>query len=211
MSASSSSSSHPLPDKQEEEESEGEIPEPKPEPEPFLETRESRGTPPNARPRGEWRIRVKREGVLRTRNMIPKLERMGLISTMDSAVGTGIDENHQGWDEMFVSKRTFWQIPSGLFLFTLQPTRHSSHPGSPVSSRPGSPIRTDFDSSSSPSPLPQTYPHLTTRSRMHICTASRAFSPTHARRRARGFCACCPCLHISRVKAAVSCHTSGML
>ena len=129
-----------------------------PEPEPYLETRESRGTPPEARPRGEWRIRIKREGVLRTRNMIPKLERMGLISTMDSAVGTGVDENHQGWDEMFVSKRTFWQIPSGLFLFTLQPTRHSSHPGSPVSSRPGSPIRTDFDSSSSPSPH-KPYPH----------------------------------------------------
>lgn len=114
-----------------------------PEPSPFLETKQSRLTPAAAKPKGEWRIRIKREGVLRTRNMIPKLERMGLISTMESAVGTGTDENHQGWDNMFVSKSMFWQIPSGLFLFTLQPMRQSSHPGSPVSSRPTSPIRNE--------------------------------------------------------------------
>ena len=133
-----------------------------PEPEPYLDTRESRGTPPDARPRGEWRIRVKREGVLRTRNMIPKLERMGLISTMDSAVGTGVEESRQGWDDMFVTKRCFWQIPSGLFLFTLQPTRHttSSHPGSPISSRPNSPIRaTNNTSAVEDSPSPHHKPH----------------------------------------------------
>ncbi len=114
-----------------------------PEPSPYLETKESQQTPQAAKPKGEWRIQIKREGVLRTRNMIPKLERMGLISTMESAVGTGIEENHQGWDNMFVTKRTFWQIPSGLFLFTLQPMRQSSHPGSPITSRPTSPIRSD--------------------------------------------------------------------
>ncbi|KAK6071739.1 lysine N-acyltransferase [Seiridium cupressi] len=114
-----------------------------PEPSPHLETAHSRLTPADARPKGEWRIRIKREGVLHSRNMIPKLERMGLISTLDSAVGTSLDENSEGWDHMYVSRQAFWQIPFGLFLFTLQPKRHGSHPGSPVSSRPTSPIRNE--------------------------------------------------------------------
>ncbi|OTA76915.1 hypothetical protein M434DRAFT_87850 [Hypoxylon sp. CO27-5] len=114
-----------------------------PEPSPYILTEQSKHAPPEARPRGEWRIRIKREGVLRTRNMIPKLERMGLISTVDSAVGESSSENNHGWDHMFVTRRTFWQIHSGLFLFTLQPLKHSSYPGSPSSSRPTSPVRSD--------------------------------------------------------------------
>ena len=147
-----------------------------PEPEPYLDTPESRNTPPDARPRGEWRIRVKREGVLRTRNMIPKLERMGLISTLDSAVGTGIDENHQGWDEMYVTKRSFWQIPSGLFLFTLQPVRHaSSHPGSPISSRPNSPIRST-NASSAVDDSPSPHPHNKSYHHHHVSSSGSLLS-----------------------------------
>jgi N5-hydroxyornithine acetyltransferase len=113
------------------------------EPSAHLETEQSKLTPAEARPKGEWRIRVKREGVLHSRNMIPKLERMGLISSLDSAVGTSVDENSDGWDHMYVTRQAFWQIPFGVFLFTLQPKRHSSHPGSPINSRPGSPIRNE--------------------------------------------------------------------
>ncbi|KAF3070649.1 N(6)-hydroxylysine O-acetyltransferase [Daldinia childiae] len=115
-----------------------------PEPSPYVLTEQSKYAPPEARPRGEWRIRIKREGVLRTRNMIPKLERMGLISSLDSAVGESSSENNHGWDKMFITRRAFWQIHSGLFLFTLQPLKHSSsYPGSPSSSRPTSPVRSD--------------------------------------------------------------------
>jgi N5-hydroxyornithine acetyltransferase len=111
-----------------------------PEPLPYLTTEASRMTPDEGKPKGEWRINVKRDGVLRGRNLIPKLERMGLIATLDSAVGTSITDNGEGWTEMFVSKRMFWQIPGRLFLFTLQPNRSmSSFPGSPATSRPGSP------------------------------------------------------------------------
>lgn len=116
------------------------------EPSAHIETEQSRQTPPEAKPRGEWRIRIKREGVLHSRNMIPKLERMGLISTLDSAVGTSLDENTEGWDHMYVTQQAFWQIPFGLFLFTLEPKRHggSPRPGSPVeNSRPTSPMRND--------------------------------------------------------------------
>jgi hypothetical protein len=114
-----------------------------PAPEPYLDTPQSQLTPAAARPKGEWRIRVKRDGVLRTRNMIPKLERMGLLTTLDTAVGTSLAEDREGWNHMFVSRRMFWQIPTGLFLFTLQPTKHgaSSYPGSPAGSRPASPVR----------------------------------------------------------------------
>lgn len=112
-----------------------------PEPSPYLETPASRFTPAEAKPRGEWRIRIKREGVLQGRNMIPKLERMGLISSMDSSVGTSVGDSSDGWDDMYVTRQSFWQIPFGLFLFSLQPRRHGSRPGSPMSSRTTSPVR----------------------------------------------------------------------
>ncbi|CAH0015194.1 unnamed protein product [Clonostachys rhizophaga] len=115
-----------------------------PEPSPVLETDASRLTPPCGKPRGDWKINITREGVLRGRNLIPKLERMGLIATSNSSVGTSLDDNGESWARMFVSRRMFWQIPGRLFLFTLQPNRGmSSFPGSPTNSRPSSPTPTD--------------------------------------------------------------------
>ncbi|KAL8343578.1 hypothetical protein RB598_004771 [Gaeumannomyces tritici] len=103
-------------------------------------------TRPAGRPRGEWRINIRRDGVLRARNLLPKLERMGLVATLDSAVGIAPHDAHPAegaWDRIFVSRRAFWQIPARLFLFTLQPSpRHTdSYPGSPASSRPVSPAQ----------------------------------------------------------------------
>ncbi|KAI0136750.1 acyl-CoA N-acyltransferase [Xylariales sp. AK1849] len=133
-----------------------------PEPLPYLETAQSKMTPAEAKPQGDWRIRIKREGVLRSRNMIPKLERMGLISTLDSAVGTSVEENSEGWDQMYVTRQSFWQIPSGLFLFTLQSKRHGSHPGSPINSRPNSPVRNETSQQGGHSPTPSMHSHLFT-------------------------------------------------
>ena len=117
-----------------------------PEPPAVLHSDAAKNTPESGKPRGEWRINIKRDGVLRGRNLIPKLERMGLISTLDSAVGVCMDDS-EGWSSMFVSRKAFWQIPGRLFLFTLQPNPKQagggggqhSHPGSPTTSRPGSP------------------------------------------------------------------------
>lgn len=106
-------------------------------------TDHSRYTAVEGRPRGPWRIHIKRDGVLRGRNLIPKLERMGLIASLDSAVGSALDEDGDEWAHMYVAQAMFWQIPAGLFLFSPEPTRRcpgSSLPGSPVSSRPGSPV-----------------------------------------------------------------------
>jgi hypothetical protein len=113
-----------------------------PEPAPYLTTEASKNTPDAGKPRGEWRINIKREGVLRGRNLIQKLERMGLIASEDSSVGVCPEENTaEGWSEMFISQRTFWQLSAKLFLFTLSPTSGSSFPGSPYGSRPSSPVR----------------------------------------------------------------------
>ncbi|KAL7793800.1 acyl-CoA N-acyltransferase [Trichoderma ceciliae] len=114
-----------------------------PQPSPHLHTRAAKDTPDNAKPTGEWRINIRRDGVLRGRNLIPKLERMGLIASEDSACGTSLDDGGEEWAHMFVSRRMFWQIPGHLFLFTLQPNHraNSSVPGSPVASRPTSPVR----------------------------------------------------------------------
>ncbi|KAI0411827.1 acyl-CoA N-acyltransferase [Xylaria grammica] len=112
-----------------------------PEPVPYLDSERTRSAPAEARPKGDWRIRIKREGIFRSKDIIPKLERMGLITSFDSSVGCGLDDGEQGWDQMFVTRRMFWQIHSGIFLFTLQPlkTQHPSYPTSPVASRPTSP------------------------------------------------------------------------
>ncbi|KAF4966111.1 hypothetical protein FSARC_6162 [Fusarium sarcochroum] len=115
-----------------------------PEPAPQVPAQAAEMTPQAAKPRGEWRINIKRDGVLRGRNLIPKLERMGLITSEGSAVGTSLDDNGDEWSNMFVSRRMFWQLPGRLFLFSLQPNRagstYDSVPGSPIGSRPNSPM-----------------------------------------------------------------------
>ncbi|KAK0724626.1 acyl-CoA N-acyltransferase [Lasiosphaeris hirsuta] len=109
-----------------------------PAPSNILKTEASKHTPKPGKPKGEWRVRIKRDGVLRGRNLIPKLERMGLISSLDSAVGTTLHDSDEAWAHMFVSQRLFWQIPGRLFLFTLQPNAKNarSYPGSPAATPP---------------------------------------------------------------------------
>lgn len=124
-----------------------------PEPPRYLTTEASKDTPNEGKPKGEWRINIKREGIFRGRNLLPKLERMGLISSEDSVVGSGTDDRSpEGWTEMFVCRRTFWQLSPKLFLFTLTPTfgGGSSFPGSPYGSRPSSPVRNSDPRNSSP-------------------------------------------------------------
>lgn len=107
-----------------------------------LHTDSSQATPDAGKPRGEWRVHIKRDGMFRGRSLLPKLERMGLIASLDSAVGTVVEDCAEGWSEMFVSQKVFWQIPGRLFLFTLQPADKdtSSYQPSPATSRPVSPL-----------------------------------------------------------------------
>jgi hypothetical protein len=114
-----------------------------PEPAPHVNTEASTSTPVGGKPRGEWRISINREGVFKTRTMIPKLERMGLIATEESSVGVDPDERlGEGWEECFVSRRSFWQLDARIYLFTLSPAPGSPWAGNtPVHSRPGSPTR----------------------------------------------------------------------
>ena len=118
-----------------------------PEPEPYLHTSASQMTPETAKPSGDWQITIQRDGILRGRNLMPKLERMGLIATEDTSVGTFLDDTDPVWDRMFVTKRMFWQIPPGLFLFTLKPVKVLSPlPTSPSGSRPGTPMEGEGNS-----------------------------------------------------------------
>lgn len=106
-------------------------------PNPHLTTRASSKTPEQGKPKGQWRVNIRREGIFKGRHLLPKLERMGLISSEDSCVGTASDDsNGRGWTDMFVSQRSFWQIDARIFLFTLSPTMNSPYP-----TRPGSPNR----------------------------------------------------------------------
>ncbi|KAL2022178.1 hypothetical protein VTK56DRAFT_6007 [Thermocarpiscus australiensis] len=110
-----------------------------------LTTEASRLTPEAGRPRGEWRVWIRRDGILRGRNLMPKLERMGLITSCSSSVGTSLEDDDDTWERLFVTRKMFWQIPGRLFLFTLQPAvkRPRSLLASPVVSRPGTPVQGD--------------------------------------------------------------------
>ncbi|KAJ9614534.1 hypothetical protein H2200_002671 [Cladophialophora chaetospira] len=112
-------------------------------PNPYALTEESALTPEAGRPKLDWRIKIKREGIFKGKNTLQKLERMGLLSSEESSVGT--DTNIRlpsGWAETFVSRKSFWQIDARIFLFTLAPQANSPFPqASPYPSRPSSPER----------------------------------------------------------------------
>lgn len=112
-----------------------------PEPDLHVDTAASSMTPRDGRPKGEWRINIKREGIFKGRNLLQKLERMGLIATEDSSVGLQPVETRDSssWSTMFVSRRSFWQLDPRLFLFTLTPRGRPSTP--PFRSRSSSPTR----------------------------------------------------------------------
>jgi len=110
-------------------------------PNPHVSTPASASTPARGRPKVDWRIKIKRDGIFKGKNRLQKLERMGLIASEDSSVGIDTDTRLPGgWEETFVSQRSFWQIDGRIFLFTLAPQQHSPIPaGSPYPSRPSSP------------------------------------------------------------------------
>jgi RimJ/RimL family protein N-acetyltransferase len=117
-----------------------------PEPNLYLTTEASANTPMTGRPKGDWRVNIKREGIFKGRNLMQKLERMGLISHEDSSVGIESLEtrNPAGWERMFTSRRSFWQLDPRIFVFTLNPASASpailhSPSLSPFNSRPSSP------------------------------------------------------------------------
>ena len=122
-------------------------------PNPHIATEASSLTPESGRPKADWRIRVKREGIFKGKNTLQKLERMGLIASEESCVGVDTDIRHpDGWADTFVSRRSFWQLDARIFLFTLAPLSHSPFPSaSPYPSRPGSPERGGGGNGGSPS------------------------------------------------------------
>ena len=114
-----------------------------PEPAPQVTSQACASTAEAGRPKGQWKINIKREGVFKGKNVLPKLERMGLITTENSMVGVEAQEKHDvGWDDMFTSRRMFWQLDARIYLFTMEPVINSALPsGSPFPSRPSSPQR----------------------------------------------------------------------
>lgn len=114
-----------------------------PEPDLRLDTAASSATPQSGKPKGEWRVNIRREGIFKGRNLLQKLERMGLIASEDSSVGLQPVEirDSSSWSNMFVSRRSFWQLDPRLFLFTLTPRAPSSPKLTPHGSRHVSPSR----------------------------------------------------------------------
>ncbi|KAJ5889136.1 hypothetical protein N7504_009946 [Penicillium tannophilum] len=131
-----------------------------PEPDLHLDTATCSATPHDGRPRGEWRVNIKREGIFKGRNLLQKLERMGLIASEDSSVGLQPVETRDSsnWSNMFVSRRSFWQIDPRLFLFTLTPRGAPPSPSlTPFQSRHASPARDGLPVSTGLSPTEATF------------------------------------------------------
>ncbi|OJD16505.1 hypothetical protein AJ78_03318 [Emergomyces pasteurianus Ep9510] len=110
-----------------------------PAPNPYISTEESKSTPDSGKPKGEWRVYIKRQGIFKGKHLIQKLERMGLVRTQDSIVGyepVGVHDD-TGWSNMFASRRTFWQIDPRIFLFKFSPRNVTPHTVEfPISPRP---------------------------------------------------------------------------
>lgn len=119
-----------------------------PEPDATLHTKASEHTQESGKPKGEWRININREGVFKSKVVLPKLERMCLIASEESLVGSEESEKSgEHWKKMFVSRKAFWQLDARMYLFTMAPTAGSPYPGAtPVHSRPGSPERNERNS-----------------------------------------------------------------
>ncbi|KAJ5953673.1 hypothetical protein N7454_000569 [Penicillium verhagenii] len=131
-----------------------------PEPDLHLDTAAGSATPHDGRPKGEWRVNIKREGIFKGRNLLQKLERMGLIASEDSSVGLQPVETRDSspWSNMFVSRRSFWQLDPRLFLFTLTPRGAPPSPSlTPFQSRHASPARDGLSASTILSPTEATF------------------------------------------------------
>lgn len=115
-------------------------------PEPALQVTNaaSAGTLEAGRPKGEWTIYIKREGIFKGRHLLQKLERMGLVVNEDSSVGVDADDRSApGWSQTYITRRHFWHLDPRIYLFTLSPAVSSPFiTGSPSPSRPSSPSRT---------------------------------------------------------------------
>lgn len=113
-------------------------------PEPSLElhTNSSSQTPSEGKPRGEWRININQEGIFKGKMLLDKLERMGIVATTDSSVGTAYELKDAPRRKYFVTRRSFWQMDARTYLFSMASSVNSPLPGTtPISSRPGSPSR----------------------------------------------------------------------
>lgn len=93
------------------------------EPDLHVDSESSAATPLAGKPKRDWRITIKREGIFKKRNLLQKLERMGLIVSENSSVGVESNDSldTSAWENMFVSRQSFWQLDPRLFLFTLAP------------------------------------------------------------------------------------------
>jgi hypothetical protein len=92
-----------------------------PEPDRRIASKASVKTPWPGKPKGDWGIHIKRDGIFNGRNMLQKLERMGLIASEDPSVGSEAFEmrDPSSWTKMFVSRRSFWQVDPRFFLLTI--------------------------------------------------------------------------------------------
>lgn len=150
-----------------------------PEPSPTLHTKASEHTKESGKPKGEWRININREGVFKGKVVLPKLERMCLIASEESVVGSEeCEKSGEYWQRMFVSRKAFWQLDARMYLFTQAPAAGSPFPSStPVHSRPGSPSRQGEDRREVGTPSQGNHSPFAPPSQQHFAKPSNPSNP----------------------------------
>ncbi|OJJ47763.1 hypothetical protein ASPZODRAFT_1773713 [Penicilliopsis zonata CBS 506.65] len=161
-----------------------------PEPDLHLSNEQCALTPPSGRPQGAWRVKIRREGIFQGRNLLQKLVRMGLIANEDSSVGLDPFESRNAssssssssGENLFVSRRAFWQLDPRIFLFTLSPKGVSPlSPAalSPFPSRGGSPTPDDAASGGGTSTATITTSNTPTLITVPVAASNPFFSASH--------------------------------
>ncbi|KAL4798975.1 acyl-CoA N-acyltransferase [Aspergillus venezuelensis] len=87
------------------------------EPEPIsVESPEDKGKPRTLR---RWLLNIQGRGLLGRKDQMIKLERLGMLSTKDTSVGSKV--GFGGEPEMFITQKAFWQLDARIYLYSLSP------------------------------------------------------------------------------------------
>ncbi|KAJ5762632.1 hypothetical protein N7533_001313 [Penicillium manginii] len=101
-----------------------------PKPDPHLQTVASSSTPHAGQPKGEWRVNIRREGIFKGRNLLQKLERMGIVSNEDSSVGLQPVETRDSASWSKIHLPTYYPPAPTQYTFT-NGLRHPIRPKPP--------------------------------------------------------------------------------
>ncbi|KAL3493471.1 acyl-CoA N-acyltransferase [Aspergillus germanicus] len=87
------------------------------EPSPRASRKVPKSTPRDGETDPVWRLTVQRRGMLCRKDQMMKLQRLGLVASVDTSVGA--ENEMDDFSDIFISQRAFWQLDPRIYLFSL--------------------------------------------------------------------------------------------